>query len=110
MARTKPFHCTEAKPVAEILEMINEFRLEVSKLPTVSLTEITRCSDFDDLWPDFVSENRRWYELRTLMRAAGWTTHRCRCLAYIDGKYESAIQTRWTPPTESIEHFSPDPE
>lgn len=110
MGHPTPFYCTEVEPGPKILRRVEQFRREVTQLPNLGLSEITSSDAFDDLWPSFVTNHRRWYELRILLRAGGWTTHRCRCLTYRDGKYKSVIQTRWTPPTESIEHFSPDPE
>ena len=48
-------------PSESVVERIEMWRSNVSRLPSVSVSEIASNADFADMWEDHVGERRRWY-------------------------------------------------
>lgn len=83
----------------EVVDRIVNFMKNTSKLPDVSVSEVSQHEDFLDLFEDFVSTRRRWFELSRILERAGWTRKRIRAL-YYNGPdyYTSKAAARWSPP------------
>ena len=82
-----------------VITEINYFMTEVSRLPSVAVSEIAYHENFDGLFEDFVVERRRWLELSQMLEQAGWERRRVRSLFY-RGKddYVNKVTARWFPP------------
>jgi len=88
-------------PSESVVERIEMWRSNVSRLPSVSVSEIASNADFADMWEDHVGERRRWYELTQMLSDAGWTRKRMRSLFYLEGEYETRVGSRWFPPIQT---------
>lgn len=84
----------------EVVAKITHFMNHTSRLPDVSVSEVSGHEDFVDLFEDFVSTRRRWLELSQILGRAGWTRKRIRAL-YYNGPddYVSKAAARWSPPS-----------
>jgi hypothetical protein len=88
-------------PADEVIERVQIFQKNVSRLPDVGLDEITSSHLFLDLWEDHIKTRRRWYELTQMLKNAGWERIRKRALFFIDGEYINRTGSRWFPPTHT---------
>ena len=83
-----------------VITEIAYFMTEISRLPSVSVSEIAYHENFEDFFEDFVVERRRWLELGQMLEQAGWKRRRVRSLFY-RGKddYVNKVTARWFPPS-----------
>lgn len=83
----------------EIVAAIATFMRDKSKLPNVSVSELTGHKVFADAFEEFVPERRRWMEITAALRSAGWESRRQRGMYFApDSTYESRVTMRWFPP------------
>lgn len=97
MIEPKNMYCKgDAEQVAG---MAAKFLREVSRLPSLSVSEIAFRGEFDKLFEPFVIKRRRWLELADLLQAQGWERRRGRSLFFTaDGEYINKTGSRWWPP------------
>lgn len=86
---------------AEVSQRVYDFMKNVSKLPSVAVSEIAMLEDFADMFEDFVGERRRWMELVGILDRSGWTRKRQRSLFYVGPNvYVNKVTARWYPPSK----------
>jgi len=85
----------------EVSEAMRAFMQEKSKLPSVSVSEITGHGVSDSMFEDFVPERRRWLELTAALKREGWSSRRMRAFYFEpDGSHSGKVTMRWFPPTK----------
>jgi len=87
---------------------LRRFLSDVTKLPDLSLSEVTNHAPFDAWFEPFVNERVRWRTLAKTLRELGWHRYRnVSRLYYVGpGDYQTRNASRWTPPTPPDSHDS----